>query len=323
MRKSGMTIKHCIKGFRFLQLLKGLGIIIENDDIDSDLDSLAFFVNEIYKKCKEEGITPIVVTAWITDLLDFSSENYGYLYESSKNYTKKISNKNQNSEKRALTFVSVISDFIEQKKRELGDLSKKGKEISEEFNRYTIQKKELIQEIQNLTLKNESIVEVLCTFSKLSKTLVEECGIDLKRNPRPFTKLLCDYIENGYDMTGIIEEYNKGTNLKWDIIQKESLLQSLENQLTKLQNNIKANDSILDVHRKNFDIYKRLEVMKFGIDELQQIWLTVSEIARDRGDPLKDFDMIENPVAFLLKMSKKTIMTNSNLKTESRKKEMN
>ena len=41
--------------------------------------------------------------------------------------------------------------------------------------------------------------------------------------------------------------------------------------------------------------------MKFGIDELQQLWLTVSEIARDRGDPLKDFDMIENPVAYFIK----------------------
>ena len=41
--------------------------------------------------------------------------------------------------------------------------------------------------------------------------------------------------------------------------------------------------------------------MKFGIDELQQLWLTVSEIAKNRGDPLKDFDMIENPVAYFIK----------------------
>ena len=124
-----MTIKQCIKGFRFLQLLKGLEITIENDDIDSDLDSLAFFVNEIYKKCKEKGMTPTVVTAWITDLLNFSTENYGYLYESSKKHIEILSNENQNSENRALTFVSVISDFIEQKKMELGDLSEKEKEI--------------------------------------------------------------------------------------------------------------------------------------------------------------------------------------------------
>ena len=69
MKKSGMTIKNCIKGFRFLQILKGLGITIENDYIDSDLESLAFFVNEIYKKCKDVGITPAVITAWVTDLI--------------------------------------------------------------------------------------------------------------------------------------------------------------------------------------------------------------------------------------------------------------
>ncbi len=41
--------------------------------------------------------------------------------------------------------------------------------------------------------------------------------------------------------------------------------------------------------------------MKFGIDELEQLYLTVSEIVKNRGDPLRDFDMIENPVAFFIK----------------------
>ena len=288
MRKSGMTIKQCTKGFRFLQLLKRLEIIIENDDIDSDLDSLSYFVDEMYKKCKEVGITPTVVTAWIDDLLNFSTENYGYLYENSRKGTKVLLNKNQNSEKKPLTFVSVISDFIEQKKRELGDLSKKGKKIGEEINQYTFQKKELIQRIQTLILKNESVVEDLSTFSILNKTLLEEYGIDLKKDPRPFTKLLYDYKENGYDMMGIIEEYNKGTNLRLDIIQKESLLQSCENQLIKLQKNIKAHESILDSHRKNWDTYQHLEAMKFGIDELQQLRSTVSEIARNRDMSRED-----------------------------------
>jgi len=187
-----------------------------------------------------------------------------------------------------LTFVSVISDFIEQKKRELGDLSKKGKKIGEEINQYTFQKKELIQRIQNLILKNESVVEDLSIFSILNKTLLEEYGIDLKKDPRPFTKLLYDYKENGYDMTGIVEEYNKSTNLRLDIIQKESLLQSCENQLIKLQKNIKAHESILDSHRKNWDTYQHLEAMKFGIDELQLLRSTVSEIARNRDMSRED-----------------------------------
>ena len=85
------------------------------------------------------------------------------------------------------------------------------------------------------------------------------------------------------------------------IRQNEAQIKAYQKQLTNLQNNIKAYESILNIHRKNWDTYQKLEVMKFGIDELQQLWLTVSEIARNRGDPLKDFDMIENPVAFFIK----------------------
>jgi len=116
MRKSGMTMKQCAQGLRFLQLLKGLEIIIENDDIDSDLDSLSFFINEIYIKCKERGITPTVVTTWITDLMDFSTENYGYLYENDKYGIKMLSKENPTGRKEPLTFVSVISDFMNYKR---------------------------------------------------------------------------------------------------------------------------------------------------------------------------------------------------------------
>ena len=165
-------------------------------------------------------------------------------------------------------------------KRNLEKQDEIKKEVVAEISQYKLQKKELVQNIENLMQKNESIVEFHITFSKLNKTLVEECGIDLKKDPRPFAKLLYEYKENGYDMTGIIEEYNKGTNLKYDIIQKELYVQSCENQIIKLQKNIKAHESLLEVHRKNWDTYQQLEAMKFGIDELQQLWLTVSEIAK-------------------------------------------
>ena len=114
------------------------------------------------------GITPTVVTAWITDLLDFSSDNYGILYESSKNHAKRLSNKNQPNENRALTFVSVVSYFIEQKKRELGDLTKKEKEILEEINRYELQKTDLIGKIGILEQQRQSIIGLHNTFMKLN-----------------------------------------------------------------------------------------------------------------------------------------------------------
>ena len=280
--------------------MKSLGIIIENDDIDSDLDSLAFFVNEIYRKCKEEGITPTVVTAWITDLIDFSSENYQYLYENSKNDMKMLSKGNQTGGKRTLTFVSVISDFIE-KKKELGDLSKKGKKISEEINQYELQKRELIEKMERLEQERQSFIVYYNRFMKLSNTLMKDCNIDLKKDLEPITKLFSDFKENGYDVTIIVEEYNKAVKLKWEIAQNEAQIRWYQKQLTSLQNDISAHQSRLDMHKKNWDIYQQLDKMKFEIEELNQLWLTVSEIARNIGDPFKDFDMIENPVAYFIK----------------------
>ena len=157
----------------------------------------------------------------------------------------------------------------------------------------------------------------------LSNTLRDECGIDLIRGLIPITKLFSNFKENRYDANNIVTEYTKASNLKLEVTQNETQIKEYQKQLASLHSNISFYKFVLDDHRKNWDTYQQLEVMKFGINELQQLWLTVSEIAKERADPLKDSDMIENPVAFFIKMLKTITMTNSNLKIESRKKEMN
>lgn len=162
-------------------------------------------------------------------------------------------------------------------------------------------KRELIEKIERLEQERQSIVALHNTFIKLSNILKKDCNIDLKKDLGPITKLFSDFKENGYDVTSIVDEYNKAVKLKWEIAQNEALIRWYQEQLTSLHNNISAHQSRLDMHKKNWDIYQQLEAMKFGIEELKQLWLTVSEIARNRGDPLKDFDMIDNPVAYFIK----------------------
>lgn len=133
---------------------------------------------------------------------------------------------------------------------------------------------------------------------KLDKILRDDCGIDIKKDLGPITKLFIDFKENGYNVTNIVTEYNKAVKLRWDIAHNEMQIEAYQKKLTDLSNEIHACQSILNINRKNWDTYQKLEVMKFGIDELEQLYLTVSEIVKNRGDPLRDFDMIENPVAF-------------------------
>ncbi len=199
------------------------------------------------------GITPTVTTAWITDLMDFSYENYGYLYENSKNHIKRLSNKNQPSEKRDLTFISVVSDFIEQKKRELGELTEKGKKIGEEINQYESTKRDLIQKIETLKQQAQSIIVFHNTFMKLEYILMKDCEIDLKKDLEPFTNLFSDFKENGYDVTSIVAEYKKAVKLGWEIKHNEAQIKAYQKQLTILNNNISFYQSVLDKNRKNWD----------------------------------------------------------------------
>ena len=87
VKKSGISIDQCAKGFRTINILKGFGI--ENDDIDDDDDDdddgngitdnsngykeFSTFVEDVYKNCKTLNISPAVILSWIKDLLDFNS----------------------------------------------------------------------------------------------------------------------------------------------------------------------------------------------------------------------------------------------------------
>lgn len=86
IRKSGMTIKQLASSFRTLNSLKQLQIVDQSEDIDLDLNSLTFFVNEVYYRCKSYVITPKLLTSWIIDLLNFDPKNMWVLVIREQNY---------------------------------------------------------------------------------------------------------------------------------------------------------------------------------------------------------------------------------------------
>ncbi|HKO65980.1 MAG TPA: hypothetical protein VJU13_12320 [Candidatus Nitrosocosmicus sp.] len=127
-----------------------------------------------------------------------------------------------------MTFISVVSNFIEQKKRELEDLSEKRKEIEIEINQGELQKRELEEENKRLERKAQSIIGFHNTFTNLSNILKKYCNIDLREDIEPFTKLFFDFMENGYDVTRIVAEYNKVVKLKIEIEKKKTRLRQIK-----------------------------------------------------------------------------------------------
>ena len=85
---------------------------------------------------------------------------------------------------------------------------------------------------------------------------MKDCKIDLKKDLEPFTKLFSDFKENGYDVTSIVEEYNKAVKLKWEVRQNEAQIKAYQKQLTTLHNNINVDESRLKHEQKKLGYYK-------------------------------------------------------------------
>ena len=69
VRKSGMSIKDCVQGFRIAQAMKRMGIPIDSDDSGQNNYSDFFsFVEDLYLACKELGVPPGILPIWFNDL---------------------------------------------------------------------------------------------------------------------------------------------------------------------------------------------------------------------------------------------------------------
>jgi hypothetical protein len=216
IRKSDLNVRECAKGYRFLQLLKKFKIVEENDYIDSDLDGLSFFVNEIYLKCRGYGIGPNTITSWVVDLLNFTIQNYQYLYNIDNSISPSISSASveQIDENKVLPSVSLISDFIEGKKKVLEQLFKNDKDIRDAIKEHEEHIKELKDEVRLLRQEKESILAFHERFILLEETLRKDCNIDLRKDLGPFAKVFNDFKEKGYDAASIVHLYEKASKIE-------------------------------------------------------------------------------------------------------------
>ena len=69
LKQNGLTVSDCAKGLRMLMMLKKYEI-----EDDENEERVTYFLNEIYTKCQEVGLTPQQVFDYISDILKFSSE---------------------------------------------------------------------------------------------------------------------------------------------------------------------------------------------------------------------------------------------------------
>jgi hypothetical protein len=369
VRKSGISIGQCAQGFRMINILKNLGIQEGDSDGDNDMgnkndwqyNEFHSFIEDTYKNCKREGVTPSIIPLWIKDLFDFyrSSLNVqngshfslgddsdddtdfgmnigdvggldnaqpnpiaarfdGTVHQQQQknrlgfniqedndaegvngdptastptkentNYLKLKQNNSsplpQNSENK-IPFVSQVSLYIDQKRKEIAKAREHQKKVKEEIGDLEFQKVLREQEVAKALKKEKQVTSLLRMFSELKKVLRDGYGISIDEGIKELAKLIHDFRENGYNVKKIIDEYTDSRSLKWHISENENKMKELQAQRNSLQSHVFSLESQVSMHRQTMSVFRELESMGFGLPELKQIWNTILEIAGIRKD---------------------------------------
>jgi len=265
VKKSGVSIEQCAKGFRTTNILKGFGIENEDDEYDdndgngitgngNDYKEFSTFVEGVYKNCKTLNISPVIILSWIKDLLDFNSaylsssdpkkssfslididSNGDNAYDKTQTASVKAGQDIKESQKNIairsgsnpcdniksnsflkntastlnpkstddftpetkIPFISQVSFYIAQKKKELAILSSHQKAMESNIQKLEEQEKRATENLNQISQREKSVLDYIKWFCGLEKALRENHSINIKEDMQSFSQLIKDFEEHG------------------------------------------------------------------------------------------------------------------------------
>ncbi|MEJ7640735.1 MAG: hypothetical protein WKF36_00915 [Candidatus Nitrosocosmicus sp.] len=318
VRKSGISIKQCAQGFRMLQLMKNLGIGEDDEDAKYDDDAtneVSYFLETVYQNCTSLGIQPTIVPLWIKDLLDCrnhpsNEKNYdqqtpmevspdnssGSISDSYKTdsdpqkgqqdpFSPSSSSSSSSPPEVKIPFFSQVSNTIAQKKKECNELEVYRKGLIKEIDGLELQIGQTRDNLYRISQNEKTVMSYLDWYGKLKNELWVNYKIKIEGDIQSFTQLVNDFKNHGYDASKILSEYLQALSLRMEIKTNEDKVQTLQNQVTALNDSVLSLESQVNMHKQTMDTFSWLEAMGFGLKVLNQLWLTISEIAEANSIP--------------------------------------
>ena len=259
LKKNGITVTDCAKGFRMVNIFKKYGIKEE----DEAADRITYFLKEIYLKCQEVNLSVQKVFLYIYDIINFSSE---------------IS-------------ISQIPQFLKEKTDEKERLEVSIQNLNQKINELENVEKEKEQEIQRLSEMAKKLSKHYRLFS-IVKYKLDKYGISME-NLNQFADCVKGIAKENYDVTNVLEKMRDYDNLVYYIQLYKKEVEAKKNELNLLNQEINYSKGLLDSYRIKLDVIGDLERMGFGINELRILYDTLMEIGRENNINNKTFEQIK------------------------------
>ena len=244
---------------------------------------------------------------------DLSNNSKSYLSSNNLSTPFNLEKKSFVDDKIKIPFISQISNFIAQKKKECIEIDHRKIRLEEEIKRKILQRDQVKDNLADIFKKEKYVKNFLQWFYKLKKELWDNYNIRIN-DISNFAKVINDFKNHNYDAYEIINEYTNALSLRRELKTNESKIEALQKQITVSNNTALFWESQANMHKQTMDKYAGLEAMNFGYKELNQLWLTVLEIANGNNIPsqeavskfIKDIEeQYDNKLGFESKVTEK------------------
>jgi prefoldin subunit 5 len=282
LKKNGLTVFDCAKGFRMVTIFKKYGI-----KEDETADRVTYFLKEIYLKCQEVNLSVQKVFLYIYDIINFSKE----------------------------FSISNIPQYLKEKTEEKERLENSIQNLSQKINELEETQKEKRQEIQRLSEITKKLSDSYRLFTIL-KYKLGQYDISME-NLDQFVNCVVGISKENYDVTQVLKLIGDYNNLLYYRQHYKKEVEAKKNELNLLNQEINSLKELLDSYRIKSDITENLERMGFGINELKIVYDTLMEIGRENINDTnnKTFEQIKKDFFNDLKISyvNKNVTMNYNL----------
>jgi hypothetical protein len=249
LRELAVTMKKV--GITAAQSALGFRIATAMLRIGVNEDSFESFILDIYNRCRDIGVSPENISSFLADLLEFSKT----------------------------VPLPKIPDYIKQKTNEKIKLDQEVENLKVEAD--------ALRKLRDAALEDKRMTTSELRWHTDLKEELRKYGIPIDDTSK-FAKVVNNIREYGYDAGRVIKEFSDLESLKKSHQFFGQNLQSLQNKATQLGQDCATLELRANMHAQFLHKYETLDNMGFGLKELDSLWSTVDEIARDNNIPTKD-----------------------------------
>jgi len=251
LKKIGITPAQCASGCRVEKIMIYLGVK-EN--------GFEAFILEIYNRCKDLGLKLETIASYLKELLDFSTTD-------------------------AIPF-SQVPNYVKQKADEKEKLEQETKNLEWKIGMLKLEQSDR-QFLRDQALQDERMTAADLKWYSNLKAELRKYDIPVDDISK-FAKAVNGLREYGYDVNKVTSEFSESQSLETRHKMLQDSVKMLQNESNYLGQKWSSLENTVNSLEQIISIFKDLDGMGFGLEELKLLWNTINEIAVANNMPLNE-----------------------------------